>query len=213
MQITKFGQCCLLIETANKRILTDPGRFSETQNDITDIDILLITHEHPDHLHTQSLQLILKNNPQATIITNDGVGKILSELGISYEVLMEAQETLVCGVPIEAFEGKHVEIFEDFGQVQNTGFFVDTRLFYPGDAYIEPKKNVETLALPVSGPWCKAADAIAYALRVNPKKAFPVHDAILNDDGISLVHGLFKTQLHSRGIEFVPMINGDTQIF
>ena len=50
MQITKFGQCCLLIEVAGKRILTDPGRFSVSQNDVSNIDIILITHEHADHL-------------------------------------------------------------------------------------------------------------------------------------------------------------------
>lgn len=213
MKITKFGQCCLLIETVNKRILTDPGRFSVSQNEVSDIDLILITHEHADHLHVESLQAIIKNNPQATVITNEGVGKMLSDLAIPYQVLKEAQETLVYGVSIEAFEGKHVEIFEDFGQVQNTGFFIDKSLFYPGDAYINPQKPVEVLALPVSGPWCKASDAITYACTLNPKKAFPVHDAVLNADGTALVYGLFELQLQAKGIEFVRMTNGDTQSF
>lgn len=213
MQITKFGQCRLLIEVAGKRILTDPGRFSVSQNTVTDIDLILITHEHADHLHSESLQAILKNNPTAQIITNESVGKILADVGVLYDVLSEAIETECCGVTIEAFEGKHAEIYQDYGQVQNTGFFVANQLFYPGDSYIEPGKPVPVLALPIAGPWCKVSDALSYALRVKPGKVFPVHDAVLNDNGIALTHGLFKTQLANCGIEFTPMKDGDIQDF
>lgn len=213
MQITKFGQCCLLIEVEGKKILTDPGRFSVTQNEVTDIDLILITHEHADHLHAESLQTILKNNPRATVITNESVGKILSDLGIAYEVLPDISQVERCGITLEAFEGKHEEIFEAYGQVQNTGFFIGEKLFYPGDSYLEPQKSVPVLALPVSGPWCKASDALVYAFKVNPTKAFPVHDAVLNADGTALVHGLFEAQLQAKGIEFIRMNNGDTCSF
>jgi L-ascorbate metabolism protein UlaG (beta-lactamase superfamily) len=213
MQITKFGQCCLLIEVAGKRVLTDPGRFSVSQNDVTNIDLILITHEHADHLHSESLQAILKNNPTAQVITNESVGKVLSELGISFEVLENALKTECCGLILEAFEGKHAEIYGDYGQVQNTGFFIAECLFYPGDAYIEPDKAVPVLALPVAGPWCKAAEAIAYAERVKPAKAFPVHDAVLNEQGLALTHGLFEAQLKIGGIEFTAMKDGDVKTF
>jgi L-ascorbate metabolism protein UlaG (beta-lactamase superfamily) len=210
MRITKFGQCCLLIEVSGKRILTDPGQFSVSQNEVNDLDIVLITHEHADHLHTESLTVILKNNPQAKVITNESVGKILTDLGVTYEVLPETTPTECCGVSIEAFPGKHVEIFEEVGQVQNTGFFVAHELFYPGDAYTLPNKPVPVLALPVAGPWCKAADAINYAITVNPKNSFPVHDAVLNDEGLTLTHGIFKTQLAIRGINFTSIKSDET---
>lgn len=210
MQITKFGQCCLLIEVSGKRILTDPGRFSVSQNEVIDLDIILITHEHADHLHSESLSVIMKNNPQAKVITNESVGKILTDLGVTYEVLPETTPTECCGVTIEAFPGKHVEIFEEVGQVQNTGFFVAQELFYPGDAYTLPHKPVAVLALPIAGPWCKAADAINYAIAVNPKNAFPVHDAVLNDEGLTLTHGIFKTQLAIKGINFTPIKSDET---
>ena len=85
MKITKFGHCCLLIEENNLRILTDPGNYSTAQNDIKNIDIVLITHEHPDHFHVESLKKLLENNPQAKIITNNGVGALLKELNIEYQ--------------------------------------------------------------------------------------------------------------------------------
>jgi L-ascorbate metabolism protein UlaG (beta-lactamase superfamily) len=213
MQITKIGQCCLLIETSGKRILTDPGRFTTAQNELENIDLILITHEHADHLHSESMAQIRANNPHATVITNESVGKVLSELDIPYSVLALATETEVCGVCIEAHEGKHVEIFGEYGQVENTGFFIDKTLYYPGDAYSYPQKPVKILALPVSGPWCALKDAVHYAIAIKPSYAFPVHDAVLTSDGMQLVHNLINTFLQNHHIDFVPMKNGDVYTF
>ncbi len=213
MKITKFGQCCLLIEVDGKRILTDPGKFSVSQNKLMNLDLVLITHEHADHLHSESIKEIVKNNPKVKIVTNSSVGKVLNDLGIGYQVLEGRSEEEFDGVSLEAFDGKHAEIFEEYGLVQNTGYFVSKKLFYPGDAYTEPDKEVQVLALPVAGPWCKSSDAISYALRVNPKTTFPVHDWLLNEDGIALIYGLFENQLSSKGVDFVRLGNGETKDF
>ena len=87
MRITKLGHCCLIIEEAGVRIMTDPGMFSTAQNDVKNIDVVLITHEHQDHLHIDSLKTVLKNNPGVKVITNRGAGKLLEKEGISYEIL------------------------------------------------------------------------------------------------------------------------------
>lgn len=202
MKITKFGQCCLLIEVAGKRILTDPGRFSSGQNTVDNLDLVLITHEHADHLHSESLESIVANNPGVQVVTNTSVGKILSELGVSFDVLEGDAIATYADIEIGAFDGEHVEIFGDYGIVQNTGYFIHNELFYPGDAYTNPEKPVRVLALPVAGPWCKASDAINYALEIKPEIAFPVHDAILNENGIALVHGLVERQLTEHGVSF-----------
>ncbi len=70
MKITKFGHCCLLIEEKGVRILTDPGTYSTQQSEVKNIDFVLITHEHADHFHVDSLKALLKNNPQAKVIPN-----------------------------------------------------------------------------------------------------------------------------------------------
>jgi len=213
MRITKFGQCCLLIEVGGKRILTDPGRFSTSQNTVTDIDLILITHEHADHLHSDSVRVILQNNPQAEVITNTSVGKVLTDMGVTFTVLEGRATGTHADTLIEAFDGEHVEIIDDYGIVQNTGYFIANKLFYPGDAYTNPEKSVPVLALPVAGPWCKAADAIRYAVAVKPVKAFPVHDAVLSESGIALTHGLFGGQLDQVNIEFVPLKNDESAEF
>lgn len=177
------------------------------------IDVTIITHEHADHIHSESILELQKNNPKVQIVTNSSVGKILTELGLPYQILEGNQSGTVKDILIEACDGKHAEIFEEYGQVQNTGYCISEKFFYPGDAYTEPKKDIEILALPIAGPCCKSADAIAYAIRVNPKKVFPVHDWLLNSDGIALTYGLFETQLKNKNIEFVRLGNNETMEF
>ena len=213
MEITKLGHCCLVIKVDGVTIMTDPGIFSTSQNDAHGIDLVLYTHEHPDHLHIESLVQVMKNNPEMKIIANSAVGKLLVEAGIAHDVLEGTSSTTFKGVTIEACDAKHEEIFEEIGQVQNTGFFIANKLFYPGDAFKEPGKPVDILALPVAGPWCKLADAIRYALRVKPRVAFPVHDGIVKDGILRVVHGLPGKVLPEHGIAFEPLCEGDTKTF
>ncbi|MDQ3076723.1 MAG: MBL fold metallo-hydrolase [bacterium] len=213
MKIKKIGHCCLLIQTQDLTILTDPGNFSVDQNIVKGINVILITHEHADHLHIESLQEVLKNNPQAQVITNSGVGKKLDEKNIAYTLLEGTATTEIKNVLIEAFDGKHEEIFEELGQVQNTGYFIDNKLFYPGDSFHNPGKPVDVLALPVAGPWSKIPDAIRYALEVMPKYAFPVHDGMLQKDRIGMFHTTPEKVLTEKGIKFILMNEGDEREF
>lgn len=210
MIITKLGHCCLLIETHDTRILTDPGFLSTTQNDLLNIDIILITHEHKDHLHTESLSIILKNNPKAVIVTNSSVGKILLDLKIPYTVLEGNAVTQLSDTHLTACDGTHAEIIEKYGLVQNTGYFIDEQLFYPGDAYTNPQREVPILALPVAGPWCKVSEVIRYALEIKPEVAFPVHDGILTEAGKTITHGVVATKLTEAGIQFSSLKEGES---
>jgi len=209
MKIKKIGHCCLLITLEEMVILTDPGVFSEGQNSLTGIDLILITHEHRDHLHAESVKNILENNPNAKIVCNSSVGKILSAEGVSCEILEGESTEKFKEVLIEAFDFKHSEIFEDYGQVQNTGYFIDGRLFYPGDSFNDPKRPIEVLAVGVVGPWCKTSDVIRYVLDTKPRKVIPVHDALLNSESIGIFHRPLNEFLPKNGIEFIPMKNGD----
>lgn len=197
MTITKLGHCCLYIEHKGLRILTDPGSFTAEHIVPGPVDVILITHEHGDHFHVPSVTAVLAKNPDARVICNRGVGTLLNAEGIKHEVVDGTSETIVSDVPITAHDGPHAEIFDDFGQVQNTGYFIDNTLFYPGDAYTEPAKHVEVLALPVSGPWCRVKDVITYLHSVAPAHAFPVHDGLLNEPGLRIVHNVVAKNCES----------------
>lgn len=201
MKITKLGHCCLLIEEKNLRILTDPGTYSTLQNDVKNIDIILITHEHTDHFHLDSLKIVLCNNPQAKIITNQGVGKLLDIEKIPYQLVEHGQITLCNDVSIEGCGEKHAIMYSTIAPVANTGYYISNTFFYPGDALYNPDKSIKILALPVAGPWMKISEAIDYAKEIKPKICFPVHDGILKTLGT--VHRLPNMILPPEGIQFI----------
>ncbi len=201
MKITKFGHCCLLIEVDGVRILTDPGTFSTQQNEIKNIDLVLITHEHADHFHIDSLSAILKNNPQAEVITNNSVGVLLAKNDITFMTIEEGQSANVKGILIEGFGNDHALMHSSIEPIQNTGYLIANKLFYPGDSFTDPGKKVEILALPVAGPWMKLSEAIDYALEIEPKACFPVHEGILKQPGTT--HSIPPSILESKGIQFI----------
>lgn len=211
MKITKFGHCCLLIEQGNTKILTDPGTYSSGQEAVEGISVVLITHEHADHLHIPALQQVLELNPKARVVCNTAVAHLLDEAHISYTLMADGAREVWNDVAFEAFEAAHADIYPTVPPVRNTGFFIADTLFYPGDAYIQPGKEVDILALPLAGPWVKLSEAIDYALQVKPRVAFPVHDGILKSPG--LVHRVPSMVLPEHGIQFEVLNEGECKEF
>lgn len=202
MKIKKLGHCCLVIEIDGKRIMTDPGSYTVDEQGIEEnIDLVVITHEHQDHFHLESLKNILTKNPHAVVVTNTAVGKLLSEAGISYQILENGNSGEFAGVYLEAHGNTHEEIYEEIGQVQNTGYFIGKDLFYPGDAFTNPNKKVDILALPVAGPWTNIKTPIHYALELKPRVCFPVHDGMLAPN-FGTAHRVPGMVLPKHNIEF-----------
>lgn len=209
MIITKYGHCCLLIEINGKRVLTDPGAFSAGYENLTNIDVIVVSHEHGDHLHIPAVKILLVQNPNAEIVANSSVARLLEVEGITCTIIEGEAKAICKDVSIEAQDAKHVEIFEDFGMVQNTAYRIGDEFFYPGDSYAIPEKYVRVLALPVAGPWLKVVEAIHYAQTLRPEIAVPVHDAVLSNEGKAVHYRLFTTKLADSNIVFKPLIDGE----
>lgn len=213
MKITKIGHCCLVVEVDGKKIMTDPGAWTVGQNEITDVDFVLITHEHGDHLHIGSLKKVLENNPDCKVVTNASVGKLLWQEGITFIELNGIDQVESCdcdGVLVEAYNRKHEEIYGEIGQVQNTGFFIANKLFYPGDSFIKPNREVEVLAAPVAAPWCTLKQAINYILEIKPKVTFPVHDNFVDVDKMEVIHRLPKSLCEQHNIRFEALRDSES---
>lgn len=201
----------MLVEEKELRILFDPGSFTTAQNELKNIDLILITHEHMDHLSLDSVKTILKNNPKAEIITNNGVGAILKKENIPYKIVEDNQKFVKNGVLIEGFGRKHELIYETLPVQDNTGYFIGNRFFFPGDSFANPRKRVEILALPVAAPWGKLSEFIDYAREIKPKVCFPVHDGIMSSPGA--FNRMFSTVLEKYGINFMAIENNKEVIF
>jgi L-ascorbate metabolism protein UlaG (beta-lactamase superfamily) len=210
MKITKLGHCCLLIETKGKRILTDPGSYTiEAHSKIENIDYILFTHEHQDHYHIESLKVILEKNPQVVIYSNNSVSELLDKEDIKHTQINHDDSVSLGEITVVGIGEKHAQMHSTIPLSSNLGYFIDGRLWYPGDAFTNPERSVEILALPVSGPWMKLSEAIDYALLLKPKKVFPVHDGTR----FGSAHVLPAKVLTPEGIEFIVMAEGDVKEF
>lgn len=210
MKITKFGHCCLLIEVKGKRILTDPGSYTiESHSSLKNIDCVLFTHEHQDHYHLESLKIIIQNNPDAVIYSNNSVSELLEKENIKHIQINNGDTILLEGISLVGIGEKHAEMHGSIPLSNNIGFFINEQLWYPGDAFTNPNREIDILALPVSGPWMKIGEAIDYALALKPRVAFPVHDGTR----FGSAHNLPLKILSANKIEFVAMVEGDTKEF
>jgi L-ascorbate metabolism protein UlaG (beta-lactamase superfamily) len=201
MKVTKIGHCCLIIEDGGTRILTDPGIYTTAQNDVKNVDYVVITHEHGDHLHLDSLKALLNNNPSAMVISNSAVQAILAKKNIKSELVEDGQSKQLGEILIEGLGTKHAEIFEEYGQVLNTGYFFSNKLFYPGDALYNPNRQIDTLAFPTPGSWANMKQSISYVLELKPRLAFPVHDGAFANT--NFMYQTFSTLIPPRGVEVI----------
>jgi L-ascorbate metabolism protein UlaG (beta-lactamase superfamily) len=214
MKITKLGHCALILEEDGVKILTDPGTYTIEQNKLVrGINIILITHEHGDHFHIESIQEIIKNNPTATVVSNSAVAKLLGEKDIACTIVGDTQSAEVNGIIIEGFGKDHAPIYGTIGLVENTGYMVAGKFYFPGDAYYAPGKPIEILALPVAGPWMKISEAIDFAKKVKPKNAFGVHDGMIVPSTNSFALTILKNFLKPDGIDYMVISNGESKDF
>lgn len=194
----------MVITVGKTVIVTDPGSYSIEEHDkIMHADMVLITHEHGDHFHIDSLKAMVKRIPGISVITNDTVGEILVKEGIEHRVMKHGDTIDLKGVHIEAYGEKHAILHRSIPQSSNVGFFLENRFFFPGDAFTNPNKPVDILALPVGGPWLKISEVLDYAIELKPRITFPVHDGMG-----SFVPRMAPGILSQYGIEFINVEDG-----
>ncbi len=211
MKINKIGHSCLVMEVDDVKILTDPGDYTTAQNNLVGVQAVLISHNHGDHLSTDSLKTILSQNPEASVYTNSNVGVDLDKANIPYTLVGHEQDFMVGSVSITAFEHEHNTIYPGVPVPINTSYLIGNKLFFPGDTWAFPNRPIELLALPTGGPWNKTMESISYAKRLQPKMVFPIHDFMFKDP--ENASNWQKRILTEAGIEFIFIPEGQTQEF
>lgn len=186
MRIIKFTHSCVRLEGDGAVLVIDPGTFSEPAA-LDGVDGVLITHEHADHLDVEALADTLARRPTVTVHTHP---EVLPRLGALADVAttVEAGDSFqAAGFAVRAYGGWHAEIHPEIPRVVNLGFLVDdgtTSVYHPGDSFDVPAgASVDTLFVPVSGPWLKVSESVDFVRAVAPRRAYALHDGLLNDRG------------------------------
>jgi L-ascorbate metabolism protein UlaG (beta-lactamase superfamily) len=186
MELTKHGHACVAIDTAEGRLVIDPGGFTDPAA-LDGATAVLVTHEHADHFLPDRLRAALDADPALQIWTNGSVAGQLDGPGDRVHVVGHGDTFTAAGQEVHVHGELHAEIHPDIPRIPNIGFLVGGQVFHPGDALTVPEEPVSVLLLPVHAPWSRIAQVIDYVRAVNADQAYAVHDGLLNDNGLGMV--------------------------
>lgn len=212
MKIRHLVHSCLLVEVAGRRLMIDPGGFSTegvrslSADVLGAIDVVAITHQHPDHVDPELLTEILRASPGAVVIAEPETAEMLAgndsdgdsapvvtrdrlvplPAGSSHEFpAVDGHEPL----RIAAVGGRHAIIHPDIPRVGNSGLVISAgggqRLGVTGDSLdpVQEFHGIDALAFAVVAPWSKMSETIDFLRAVRPRLALPVHDAVASEQG------------------------------
>ncbi|MEU4790319.1 MULTISPECIES: MBL fold metallo-hydrolase [Micromonospora] len=186
MQVTKYAHSCLRLEHDGAVLVVDPGVFSDPAA-LDGADAVLITHEHPDHVDVGALTRALERRP----VPVHGPASLAGVLGDAAEALVTVepgQSFTVAGVPVRAYGGQHAVIHPDIPVIQNIGYLFADVVYHPGDALFVPDDvQVDTLFAPIHAPWSKFSEVVDFIRAVAPRRAYALHDGLLNDNGFGVL--------------------------
>ncbi len=175
-----------------KRIVADPTSFPPNpQNSgaadfrgATAPDLILITHEHPDHLSIPTLTELV--GPNTVIVVPQSVyGMLPAALQAKSKVMKNGEKGTYAGVPIEAVveynTTKEREMYHPKGR--DNGYVLTMggkRVYLAGDTEEAPElknlPNIDVAFIPMNLPYTMTVDEAAKWVKdFRPKIVYPYH--------------------------------------
>ncbi|MET8836395.1 MBL fold metallo-hydrolase [Micromonospora sp. NPDC004540] len=186
MQVTKYAHSCLRLEHDGGVLVVDPGVYSEPEA-LDGVDAVLITHEHPDHVNVEALTRALDKRP-VPVLGPASLAGVLGDAAEALTVVTPGESFTAAGVAVRAYGGQHAVIHPDIPVVQNLGYLFNDVVYHPGDALVVPDEvQVDTLFAPIHAPWSKFSEVVDFIRAVAPRRAYALHDALLNDNGFGVL--------------------------
>lgn len=91
MDLTKFTHACVRLDDGDRRLVIDPGAFSEVEQALDGVDAVLITHEHADHIDVEKLKAAAKKNSSLRVRAPNSVTVQLGDLGAPARAMVEGR--------------------------------------------------------------------------------------------------------------------------
>jgi L-ascorbate metabolism protein UlaG (beta-lactamase superfamily) len=176
LRITFIGHGTLMMDYAGKVIHIDPVSMYADYAALPKADLILVTHEHGDHLDAKAIQAVSTAN--TTLIVNPGSAKASPNAS----VMKNSDVKTVAGIHIEAVPAYNLE--KPFHSRGNGNGYVltfgDKRIYVAGDtenvAEIKALKNIDVAFLPMNQPYTMTPEQVAdVAKAMRPKVLYPYH--------------------------------------
>lgn len=154
--------------------MIDIGNFATAKYKLSDfgqIDALLITHQHADHIDPELVDELA--TAAIPIITNSDVAQKFPQLDA--KVVTDGETFHAAGMNITARELPHCLMPDGSAGPPNTGYVVEDTFFHPGDGMKIDNLQVDNLAAPIAGPSVSLKDGVDLARSVQAKRVIPMH--------------------------------------
>ena len=182
LEITFIGHGSLMFAFGGKVIHVDPFSRLADYAQLPEADIILITHEHFDHLDLNALNMIRKD--QTAIVLSESCAS-----SVSGGIIMKNKDVrTVEGLEIEAVPAYNIVHMRSEGQPFHpkgvgNGYIIrfgDKRVYVVGDTENTPEmkqlKNIDIAFLPMNLPYTMTPEMVADAARAfKPGILYPYH--------------------------------------
>jgi len=182
LEITFLGHGTLMMTFGGKTIHVDPYGDVADYSALPKADLVLVTHEHSDHLDPSALKAILKPGT-AIVATKACAAKIPGAV-----ILANGESRTVLDLAVEAVPAYNIVHERSKGNPfhpRGTGngyivAFGDKRVYIAGDTENTPEmkalKGIDVAFLPMNLPYTMSPEMVADAARAfRPKVLYPYH--------------------------------------
>lgn len=192
LTFTHVGHGSLYFNFGGKVVHIDPYGKLANYGDFPDADIILITHEHRDHLDLDTVEKLRKDG--TVIICNRGAKVQLPDA----LVMLNGDSKTVSGINIEAVPAYNLVHMRSEGvpyhpKGQGNGYiltFGDKRIYVAGDTENVPEMKefgeIDIAFLPMNLPYTMTPEMTASAARmIMPRILYPYHYGSTNTEELT----------------------------
>jgi L-ascorbate metabolism protein UlaG (beta-lactamase superfamily) len=164
-------------------VYIDPYQLASKYQKKNDADVVLLTHDHFDHLSTDDLKQIINNNTSILSAT-ECVEKLAGLKVKEISGIKPGEKSIIKGLTIEAVPAYNINKKFHPKSDGKVGFIIrinEKRIYHAGDADLIPEMesvDPDIALVPVSGTYVMTAEEAAKAVNelIRPKKVvIPMH--------------------------------------